>query len=82
MKHTTDGKGVEKDVLKAYAWYRCAMENARRKKGSGKGGTEAALEQDATRSLGQLMSSINPGDLRNANALANEYIQRYATATP
>jgi hypothetical protein len=76
-----DGKGVEKDALKAYAWYRCAEESARRKKGSDKSGTEAAIEQDATRSIGQLATGMSPGDLLRAGALADEYIRRYGTAT-
>jgi hypothetical protein len=76
------GKGVEKDALKAYAWYRCAVESARWRKGSDKSGTEAAIEQDATRSIAQLMSRLSPDDLHRGSALADEYIRRYGIATP
>jgi hypothetical protein len=77
-----DGKGIEKEPVKAYAWYRCAVESARKKKGSDNSGTEAAIERDATRSIGQLVSRMNPDDLHRASALADEYIRRYGTATP
>lgn len=75
-----DGNGVEKDTLKAYAWYQCALENARRKKDSDKSGTEAAIEQDVTRSVGRLVTGMSPDDLHRAKALADEYIRRYGSA--
>lgn len=77
-----DGKGVEKDALKAYAWYRCSVHNARRKKDSDKRDIEAGIEQDALKSLQLLESRLSADELQRAGGLADDYIRRYGTAAP
>ena len=77
-----NGTGVEKDPVKAYAWYQCAIESAKRKKVSDPTGTEARIEDDAARSMRQLMTQMSPSDLARASGVAHEYIRRYGTASP
>jgi Sel1 repeat len=77
-----NGTGVEKDPVKAYAWYRCAVESAKRKKASDSTGIEARIEDDAARSMHQLMTQMSPSDLARASGVADEYIRRYGTAPP
>lgn len=76
------GTGVEKDLLKAYAWSRCSIENAARRKVSDKSETEAAIESDARRSLEQITTKLGPSQLDRAKTLANEYLLRYGKAAP
>ena len=78
-----DGVGVQQDGVKAYAWYRCseesALTNVRRK-------NEVELEsdilKDARDSLQQLSEKLSPSELIRGQALANEYIARYAKPAP
>ncbi len=77
-----DGKGVEKHALKAYAWYRCSANNARRKKSADKSDIEAGIEQDALKSLQLLESRLSADELQRAGGLAEDYIRRYGTAAP
>ena len=76
------GTGVDKDLLKAYAWYRCSVENATRRKTTDHSEVEAAIESDARRSLEQITVKLGADQLSRARTLANEYLLRYGKAAP
>jgi TPR repeat protein len=74
----------EQNLLKAYAWYRCAIEVASRKSGSSgdDAQTEAAILDDAKGSLDKLKDKLSTSDLQKGQALAAEYIARYGKPAP
>jgi len=76
------GVGVAGDPAKAYAWYRCSIETASTKLRSDKGDTEAQILKDAKQSLAKLRLKLSADDLKRGQALAADYIRRYAKPAP
>ena len=72
-----DGKGVDRSITEAYAWYRCAIASAQ-----GKATPQDLDEQiaaDANRSLTQLRPKLTPAEFQAAEVLAQAHIAAYAT---
>lgn len=77
------GEGVQKDLLKAYAWYTCAVESAAREiKASDESEAESEVIKDARSSIEELKRILAASELSDAEALAAEYGRRYAKAAP
>jgi hypothetical protein len=72
------GGVVPQSSVEAYAWYRCALASAEAREQEDE--TEGQIAEDARRSLGQVLARLTPEELSNAQALANEYIAKYARA--
>lgn len=70
-----DGKGVERSVTQAYAWYRCAAASA-----LGKTAPQDLDEQiaaSANRSLTRLLPKLTPAEFQAGEALAQAHIAAY-----
>ena len=71
------GEGVEQSYVEAYAWYRCsvaATESALEDRKS----LEAAIAQDANKSLHKLLERIPAEQFALAEHLAKQYISAYS----
>lgn len=77
------GEGVQQDLLKAYAWYMCAVESAAREvRESDESDVESEIIKDARNSIEELRGKLGATELVDAEALAAEYARRYAKAAP
>ena len=76
------GIGIEKDLAKAYAWYRCSVENASSKLRVKEDDTEQAILEDAQESLSKLTLKLAGKELKRGQQLAVEYIDRYGRPAP
>lgn len=77
------GEGIEQDRLKAYAWYVCAVDSAARElKQSSESDAESVVIKGARSSIDELKSMLDANELKDAEALAAEYVARYAKAAP
>ena len=78
------GSGVQKDLTKAFAWYRCSEESASTKVRRKVEGfeLEADILNDAGDSVRQLRERLSASELARGEALANEYIARYGKPPP
>jgi TPR repeat protein len=77
------GVGVQRDPVKAYAWYRCSVESASTKVRSKQSfEVETGILKDSRDSLQQLGEKLSALELANGQALADEYIARYAKHAP
>lgn len=72
-----DGKGVERSVTEAYAWYRCALASAQTK--APQHDVDTQIAANATRSLAQLRPKLTPAQLEAGEALARERMAAYVT---
>jgi TPR repeat protein len=72
-----DGKGVERSVTEAYAWYRCALDTALDK--AAPRDVDAQIATNANRSLAQLRPKLTPAQLEAGEALAQARMAAYAT---
>jgi hypothetical protein len=70
-----DGQAVEQNVVKAYAWYRCAAEGFP----SAPDGDDidAKIVQDASKSLARLLPKLSPAEREAGEKLAKRYVARY-----
>jgi TPR repeat protein len=71
------GTGVPQNLVEAYAWYRCAAENASNHAAQGDS-TEQQIANDARESLVKLTDILVPAQLDEARTLAQRYILQYA----
>ena len=76
------GQGVPKNLVKAYAWYRCSMESATHRLTGEKADIEADILSDGRKSLASLMPKLSGQDLERGSALAVETIARYGQPAP
>ena len=76
------GLGVEADVAKAYAWYRCSVETASAKLQGDKRDAEARILKDAKESLSKLRMKLSADEAKRGQALAADYVRRYAKPAP
>jgi hypothetical protein len=74
-----EGKAMEKDVVKAYAWYRCAAGGL--PSTADDDDIESKIAQDARRSLIELLPRLSPSEFDSAEKLAKLYIANYSKAT-
>jgi len=69
-----EGKGVDRDLAAAYAWYRCAQA------GFGKTPLEPGDEEivaDANTAIARLVGLLSPDDVRTAELLARQHIAAF-----
>lgn len=71
------GKGVESDIVEAYAWYRCAISNAQNPSNPNHAETEAKILQGANKSLVKLLEKLPPEQFVTAELLAKQYLSKY-----
>lgn len=78
------GIGVERSLSNAYAWYQCAIETASNNSTAATRNhdTEGAILRDAKESLNKMKDGLGASDLERGQALAAEYIARYAKPAP
>ncbi len=72
-----DGEGISKNIVEAYAWYRCAVASAERASDDGKK-IEDEIAEDARKSLMALLGKLTPDQFAAAERLAKSYIEGYA----
>ncbi|MDT9002289.1 hypothetical protein RQP53_23615 [Paucibacter sp. APW11] len=70
------GKGVSRQPLTAYAWYRCAVATASLLSKSDD--TEASIEKDARGALAALSPSMSSAERQEAETLAHTLITRFS----
>lgn len=73
---TEDGKGTEKSLIEAYAWYRCAATDFRETSAIDE--LDVEIERDASHSLTLLLSKLSPAEFEAAERLAKAYIAEYS----
>ena len=71
-----DGKGVERSVVRAYAWYRCAGAGVRATRLDDD--PDAEIVRDAERALAKLLPTLSPEAFEAAEKLAKTYVADYA----
>ena len=71
-----DGKGVGKDYVRAYAWYRCALASAQ---AAAKHDPEVENEiaRDVQKSIVVLVDKLSPQQFERGARLADEYVKKY-----
>ena len=76
-----NGIAVERDPALAYAWYRCAMHGSEKPAQGQWAPSEQNISQEAQIALTALVGKLSEAELKRGQALAAEYIEKYA-ATP
>ena len=76
------GTGVPKDLVVAYAWFGCAVDNAKRLAPDDSSGTESNIAADAQESLAAVSSKLDKSELERAEHLRTMLVQRYGIAAP
>ncbi len=81
-----NGIAVERDPALAYAWYRCAMHGSEKPAQGQWAPSEQNISQEAQIALTALVGKLSAADLQRGQALAAEYVEKYAAvpqaATP
>lgn len=74
------GTGVERNPAIAYAWYRCSIATVSKNLAGDtrNHATEIQILQDAQGSLDKMQNGLSASDLERGQALATEYIAKYA----
>jgi len=75
-----DGTGVEKNLVTAFAWYRCSIASAEVHARESNDSTENAIAEDARKSLIGVTDKLSGSAIEQGQALAIEYIEKYAPA--
>lgn len=71
-----DGKGVGRNLVSAYAWYRCAIATAEKLSKADK--TEAEIGKNALTALRQLTSKLSAQQVADGDKQAAQLIAKYA----
>ena len=67
-----DGTAVPRNLVEAYAWYRCAIASAQAAPSGDE--TAAQVAEDARKSLAQLLQGLSSEQMSAAQTLANRYL--------
>lgn len=76
-----EGKGVDKNLVEAYAWYRCSIASAEAPR-EGDEKAEAEIATDAYQSLVKVLDKLPAADFDAARKQAKEYVQMFARKKP
>ena len=74
--------GVSRDIVRAYAWYGCALASAKRNARGDTADVEARIGADAVSSLAALKGKLDDGELARAEILRMQLVERYGKAAP
>lgn len=72
-----DGTGIPRNLVEAYAWYRCAIANAGAAT-SDEADVEGQIAEGARKSLASVLRKLNPDQWGAAERLARDYIDSHA----
>jgi len=75
-----DGKGISRDIVEAYAWYRCAVASAEQAS-EDRREIESQIAEDARKSLTGVLGKLTPDQFAAAERLAKRYIEDYAKSS-
>ncbi len=76
------GMGVSRDLVRAYAWYGCALASAKRNAEGETVDVEAKIGSDAEASLAALKGKLDDEELARAEVLRMQLVERYGVAAP
>ncbi len=76
------GLGVPTDIVRAYAWYGCALASAKRNTEGETADLETKIGADAESSLAALKGKLDEKQLARAEVLRVQLVERYGKATP
>jgi hypothetical protein len=74
--------GVPKDLVRAYAWYGCALASAKRDTEGETAAVETKIGADAEASLAALKTKLDDKQLARAEVLRMQLVERYGTSAP
>jgi TPR repeat protein len=76
------GLGVSADLVRAYAWYGCALASAKRNTEGETADVETKIGADAESSLAALKEKLDDKQLARAEVLRAQLVERYGKAAP
>ena len=76
------GLGVSRDLVRAYAWYGCALISTKRNAEGETADVEATIGADAESSLAALKGKLDNEQLARAEVLRAQLVERYGKAAP
>jgi tetratricopeptide (TPR) repeat protein len=73
----SEGKGVPKNLVEAYAWHLCAIANAKNRPEGPEAGGGAEIAQSAQATLGKLLPQLSKAEAAQGKQLGDRYIEQY-----